>query len=62
MANSSGYTSVGAFLWWLFIKQCRTKLADEQLDINRERNFIVFFISAFLLAFIVLKIIPMITD
>ena len=62
MPNSKGYTDVGAFLWWLFIKQCRTKLTDEQQEINRDRNFIIFFISSFLIAFIVLKIIPLIIN
>lgn len=49
-------SDVGAFIYWVLIKFCRTSYEDEAKEENLERNIIVFIISIFIAAFVVIRI------
>ena len=49
------YNLLGGFYWWLFVKFCQTKLADEQNEINKVRNLVfVSFVNIIIIVFIII--------
>jgi hypothetical protein len=43
---------IGGFLWWLFIKFCKTNLKEEQTKSKWSRNIFVFLVFETLIVFI----------
>lgn len=38
------YSDLGGFLWWLFVRFCKTDLKDEQSEKHWARNIVVLII------------------
>lgn len=43
---------IGGFLWWLFIKFCKTNLKEEQTESKWSRNIFVLLVFGTLIGFI----------
>jgi hypothetical protein len=48
------YHLTGGFLWWIIIRFCSTNLSDEQLETNKKRNQIFFYLIQILIIALVL--------
>ena len=46
---------IGGFLWWLFIKFCKTKLEDEQKEEKWSRNIFFLIVIGLTIAFVSIK-------
>lgn len=46
-------SDIGGFLWWLFIKFCKTDLKDEQKENKWSRNILTFLLFGLLIVFII---------
>ena len=48
-------TDLGGFLWWLFIKFCKTDLKEEQSKDKWSRNIFFLIIIGLIISFIAVK-------
>ncbi len=46
---------LGGFLWWLFIKFCKTDLETEQAEDKRIRNILFTIVIGLVISFIIVK-------
>lgn len=46
-------SDIGGFLWWLFIKFCKTNLKDEQTEDKWSRNILTLLIFGSLIGFMI---------
>lgn len=46
-------SDIGGWLWWVFIKFCKTDLKMEQKDDKWSRNILIFLITSILIGFMI---------
>lgn len=47
---------LGGYIWWIFIKFCRTEIEDEQKIENAARNIFTSIVVIMIIAFVSIKI------
>ena len=55
-SGAKGIVDFGGFVWWVFIRFCRTKLSDEQKAEKHARNFICFLVVCYLITYMIIKL------
>ena len=47
---------LGGYIWWIFVKFCKTKIEDEQKMENAARNIFTSIVMIIFIAFVCIKI------
>lgn len=57
MRTRFGFESdIGGFIWWTLARFCKTDLSIEQENNNKTRNIVIFYVVAFIITFLSVKI------